>query len=58
MDKTVVSLMCENIRKLRVDVNEMTRINPDMTIRFIHGQYLEARRELSLSLAATDESQS
>lgn len=58
MDKTVVSLMRENIRKLPVDVNEMNRTDPDMAIRFIHGQYLAARNEISLSLADTDESQS
>lgn len=56
MDKTVVSLMCENIRKLPVDVNAMVRDDPDRAVRFIHGQYREAKREISQGLPQGTES--
>ncbi len=58
MDKTVVSLMCENIKKLPVDINEMVRTDPERAVRFIHGQYLDAKSELSLKLSQELESQS
>lgn len=58
MDKTVVSLMCENIKKLPVDVEEMVRNCPEKAGRFVHGQYIAARRELSMSLPRGVESRS
>jgi hypothetical protein len=41
-----VSLMCENLKKQRVDVNKMALIDPDHAIRFIHSQYRMAKKSL------------
>ena len=51
MEKMAVSLMCENIEKQQVDVDEMAKRNPEKTIRFIHRQYLEAQRQLNVQMA-------
>ncbi len=52
MDKTVVSLMCENIKKLPVDIDQMLKSNPDKLVRFIHGQYRIAQKKSSQSKEA------
>ena len=54
MDKTVVSLMCDKIRNLKVDVDEMAYKQPEKCIRFIHECYDQAEEELD----QLDESQS
>lgn len=46
MDKTIVSLMCENIEKQFVDVNKMVLDNTEKAIQFIHGEYLKAEDQL------------
>ena len=50
MDKTVVSLMCENIKKLSVDIDEMVRNDANQAVDFIHDQYYYAQCELNLHL--------
>lgn len=47
MDKTVISLMCENIKKQSVDVDEMARQDAEEAIKYIHRQYRLAARQLS-----------
>lgn len=57
MDKTVVSLMCENIQKQSVDLDEMIKEDSEKVILFIHGQYEEVQRQLNHTLPK-NESQS
>ena len=47
MERTVVSLMCENIRSLAIDVDELVKVDQEKAIRFIHGQYKKAQRDLN-----------
>lgn len=49
MEKRVVSLMCDKIRNLKVDIDEMAYRAPENLIRFIHDQYEEAQEELNQS---------
>ena len=46
MEKTVISLMCKNIKEKHVDVNELVKCNPKEAISFMHDQYLCALRQL------------
>jgi hypothetical protein len=46
MKKNVVSLMCDNIKNLKIDVDEMAYRAPDQLVRFIHGQYEMAQDQL------------
>jgi hypothetical protein len=39
MEKEIVSLMCESIKKQNIDVDEMALSNTEKAIEFIHGQY-------------------
>jgi hypothetical protein len=44
--------MCENIKKLQVNVDELALSQPKKAVDFIHGQYrkaLDQVRKLSLS---------
>lgn len=54
MEKTVVSLMCDNINKQLVDIDEMVIRIPEQAIHFIHGQYIEAKRELNKVLQSKE----
>lgn len=46
MDKAVISLMCENIRKQHVDIDKMLRTDSKATISYIHRKKKEAEIEL------------
>jgi hypothetical protein len=39
MRKTVVSLMCEKIKKQWADIDEALLQNPEKVIDYIHGEY-------------------
>jgi uncharacterized protein YijF (DUF1287 family) len=47
MDKTIVCLMCENIRARQVDLDKMFKADLEKTIDFLHNQYEEARLQLN-----------
>ena len=47
MRKLAVSLMCNRIKKLKVDVDELAYNEPEKCIRFIHDQYEEAESNLN-----------
>lgn len=47
MIKKVVSLMCNNIKNLKIDVDEIAYKEPEKCIRFIHDQYEEAEASLN-----------
>lgn len=40
--------MCENIKKLAVDVDKLALENQDSAIEFIHGQWLKAEEQLGV----------
>ena len=50
MEKKIVSLMCENIRKQSVDVDEMAKEDPKKAIAYIHEQYLIAKNQFRCGL--------
>lgn len=49
MDKMTIRMMCDNINKLKIDIDEMAYNNPEKCVRFIHGQYEEAKVKLNQS---------
>lgn len=50
MEKKIVSLMCENIKKQLVDVDEMAKKDPKEAIAYIHEQYLVAKNQFRSAL--------
>jgi hypothetical protein len=45
MEKNIVSLMCKNIKKQGINLNEMLENDCEKTIDFIHSAYINAQKE-------------
>ena len=47
MKRKVVSLMCANIKKQRVDIDKMVEFDREKAIRYLHNEYLYAQRQIN-----------
>ncbi len=39
MKKKIIYLMCQNIKKSGIDIDQFAINNPDQAVRYIHNQY-------------------
>ena len=46
MDKKVISLMCENIKNIGIDLDHLAVDDQEETIDFIHNQYRIAENQI------------